>query len=240
MSKLVELHYLSIANHGFDIDLTAALPILDATERTRYHRFKNDHAQKCFLQARRIVKRELAKKLQCTAQDVLFSYGETEKPHLKNTSDWHFNISHSHTSIVVAISRTPVGVDVEDVARCEKIWQKAEDFLNEYVKQRVNEQKSNHGAAACFAEHWSCTEAYIKLRGSAIYREKDRVKSELTGGFDGGKYYGFENTCFTVFDFSQAARMSVAVEDELPTIELNYWRSGKRKVYVPQAANAVV
>lgn len=230
----VELHYLSIPTHGFDIDLITSLDILDEDERQRYHRFKNDHAQQCFLQARRIVKTELAKKLGCLPCEILFSYGETEKPRLKDRQDWHFNISHSHSSIVVALCKSPVGVDVEDVDRCEKIWPKAEDFLNLHVKECVSKQSSSYAAAACFAEHWSCTESYIKLRGSAIYREKDRVKSELHGDFSGGKYYAFEDVCFTVFDFAQAARIAVAVECDYPEIIMHYWRNGQRKKYSPK------
>lgn len=228
---LIELHYLSLDLHGFDIDLQRALALLDPDEAARYHRFKNSHAQNCYLQARRMVKTLLAKKLDCDPAQVLFAYSETEKPYLPNQQAWHFNISHSHSTICVAISQQLVGVDVEDIARCEKIWQKAEEFLNPYVKHCV-EKASNAGeAAAIFATHWSCTESYIKLKGSAIYREKDRVEARFLAAFEHGSRFQFEDCQFTVFECFPEARISVANFSPKADIELMFWRTGEHRYY---------
>lgn len=232
--SLVELHFLPIDSQGFDIDLEKSLEYLDDQETARYKRFKNEHAQKCFLQARRIVKTQLAIKLGCQPQDVLFSYTDTEKPYLLDNDDWHFNISHSHSSIIVAISSDPVGVDVEDIDRCKSIWRNAESFLNSYVKQCVEKSDSDLESAALFAEHWSCTESYIKLKGSAIYREKDRVKSQLLSTFDGGKRYMFESVQFLVLDFHLSVRMSIALHDKAPDVEVIHWRTRSKTRFISE------
>ncbi len=237
----VELHYLPINEHGFDIDLEHAVDYLDQFETERYHRYKNDHAQKCFLQARRIAKIELAKKLNCAPRDVVFDYTETEKPYLKpflcaQSGQWHFNISHSQTAIVVGISEILVGVDVEDISRCKKVWRSAENFLNAYVKSCVDRGRSDTESAAIFAEHWTCTESYIKLKGSAIYREKDRVITRPQANFSAGSYKTFEDSCFTVFNFSDDVRIAVAVKNDFPDIALSYWRTGEQRRYTPEAA----
>ncbi len=234
----VELNYLSIDNHGFDIDLDKAVGLLDEGEKARYHKFKNKHAQKCYLQARRIAKSELAKKLHCQPDQVRFSYSAKEKPYLDDPRGWHFNISHSLSSIVIAVSEALVGVDVEDIDRCVKICHRAEDFLNPYVKRCVADADCEYGAAAIFAEHWSCTESYVKLKGSTIYRAKDRVRAQWQSNFSGGKRFTFEDIFFTVFDFSQVARICVAMEGAFPEVELRYWRTGNYKRYLPEGVVA--
>lgn len=230
----VELHFLPLDVHGFDIDLEQAVKYLDDQELARYRRFKSDHAKKCFLQARRIVKTQLAKKLDCLPEDVKFAYSDTEKPFLIENKDWHFNISHSHSCVMVAICSSPVGVDVEDIDRCKSIWKNAESFLNSYVKACVDKANTDEEAAALFAEHWSCTESYIKLKGSAIYREKDRVKATPGSVFDGGKRYSFDGVQLTVFDFHESIRMTVAVEENIPHIDVVFWRTAEKKSFSPE------
>ncbi len=228
----VELYYLPIDRHGFDIDLELAINLLDKSEKARYLRFKNEHAQQCFLQARRIVKTQLAEKLGCAPAEILFDYTNTEKPFLKKQSaesKWHFNISHSQSYIVVALSTLPVGVDVEDVDRCIKIWKKAENFLNAYVKECVLKGKTEQDSATLFAEHWSATESYIKLKGSTIYQEKERVKARPHSNFSAGRRKTFEDSCFTVINLTPEARICVATENNFPEIEVIYWRTGKRE-----------
>lgn len=229
----IELYYLPIDRHGFDIDLENSIGLLDKSEKARYHRFKNEHAQQCFLQARRIVKTQLAKKLNCHPAEVLFDYSEKDKPFLITQSadcDWHFNISHSQSFILVALSTEPVGIDVEDINRCLKIWRKAESFLNKYVKECVDRGKSDEESAAIFAEHWSCTESYVKLKGSAIYLEKDRVRAEPHSNFAGGRRKRFEDCYFTVLNISPAARICVATEGDFPEVEVIYWRTDRREL----------
>ncbi len=229
----VELHYLPIDQHGYDIDLEAALTYLDDAEKQRYHRFKVEHARQCFLQARRIVKTQLAKRLDCKPHEITFAYSDTEKPYLvapESDVNVEFNISHSQTTIIVAISEVLVGVDVEDIERCAKVWTKADTFLNPYVKSCVDKGRNEKESTSIFAEHWCCTEAYIKLKGSAIYREKDRVQALAHSNFSRGRRKTFEDSCFTVLNITNDASIAVATENVFPDVELVYWRTGEREL----------
>lgn len=221
----VYIYYLCLDLHGFDEDLECAVDILDAREKARYYRFKNIHAQKCYLQARRIAKTVLGHRLNCRPSELSFAYTDTEKPFLKN-SRWHFNISHSQSTIVLAVAPFAVGVDVEDIERCSRVWPNAGEFLNSHVKKRVDLCKTDDEAAAMFTEYWSCTESYIKLKGSAIYRDKDRVKVQDHSHFEQGRRYTFEDTTITTFDVLEGTRLSLACEREFPQVKLVDWRTG--------------
>lgn len=223
----VELFYLPIDRFGFDEDLASALTLLDDKEHDRYVRYKNKHAQDCYLQARRIAKTELAKKISCQPCEIQFAYNEKEKPWLTNSSAWHFNITHCKSTIAVAIAKKPVGLDAEDVTRTLNLWKKSGDFFNAAVTQQIEACDSEHDCATLFTEHWCCTESYVKQKGSAIYQELKRVSAVLEGRFNKGKFYRFENMRFTVFDFEADSRISVAYENTWPTIKVINWRTGE-------------
>lgn len=231
---MIELFYLPlVANElnkettGFDQDLEVALAWLDAHETSRYHRFKHKPSQQCYLQARRIVKEVLAEKLGCLPKDVCFSYNDTEKPYLTNSDVWHFNISHCHTAVVVAIAPFEVGVDVENISRCKQVITHAEDFLNPVSASYVINAETEEDAANVFATHWCCTESYVKCIGSAIYREKDRVQASHVKDFSHGKYYEFDQCVFTVFEHLEDLRLAVATAKPSREIQLYEWPSRK-------------
>lgn len=222
----IDLVYLSLPQSGFDEDLEQALNLLDAQEYERYQRYKNRHAQQCYLQARRIVKTELAKRLNCQPREIRFSYNEKEKPGLINSSDWHFNITHCQSTLAIALAKNPVGIDAEDISRTQNLWQKSSDFLHPDISRKIEACVSAREAATLFTEHWCCTESYVKQKGRGIYQELKRVCALPRGDFAKGKYYRFEEVCFTVFDFLPDTRVSVACEGVWPEIRVLNWRNG--------------
>ena len=51
-----------------------------------------------------------------SANDLIIERGEFGKPTLRDFPEWHFNISHSGTKMVLAISHEiPVGIDIEQI-----------------------------------------------------------------------------------------------------------------------------
>ncbi len=217
---------------GFDQDLTLALSWLDSHETARYQRFKHLPSQQCYLQARRIAKEVLAEKLACQPQEISFTYNDTEKPFLANSDAWHFNISHCHSAVVVAIAPFEVGVDVENVSRCKQVISHAEDFLNPVSASHVVNAETEEDAANIFATHWCCTESYVKWLGSAIYREKDRVQARYEEDFSHGKRYGFDDCAFTVFEHLTDLRLAVAIAKPYRDIQLIEWPSRKQLLVV--------
>ncbi|MFT5084578.1 MAG: 4'-phosphopantetheinyl transferase [Lentisphaeria bacterium] len=230
----VELCYLSIDESDFDVDLDAALPLLDGDERQRFQKFKVKHPKNCFLQARRMAKTLLAHKLGCSPAEVRFDYNEHGKPFLKTQSyaaaaekplNWHFNISHSKSMVVVALSQQIVGVDVEDVDRCRSMCDKAEEFLNTHVKTMIDSCSDVESQAAAFATHWSCMESYVKLYGSAIFNEIRRIEAVLSEKLTMAERYAYQSTRFTTLPLTPNCRVSLATEDHYPTIFVSKWSS---------------
>ena len=102
------------------------------------------------------------------------SYTENGKPYFKD-SDIHFNYSHSKNYIVVAISTTSLGVDIE-----ERI-----------VTDSVSDLYLGSTRGRDKLKNWVLKESYVKLEGSGLKIFRDVDVNKITSNYkliDGGDY----------------------------------------------------
>lgn len=116
--------------------------------------------------ARNIVKRVAASALKINPDDVVFLRHRYGKPYIKGYSDFHFNISHTKNAIVVAISNSYVGVDVERVRGIDA--RIPNRFFAKGERQYVSLQ--SQGLEHRFFEIWTQKEAYLKWTGDGLTR----------------------------------------------------------------------
>lgn len=100
-----------------------------------------------------------------------FSYNEHEKPFLKNYPKWFFSISHCQSAVAVALSDSPVGIDIEDITRYK------ENVAN-YVSNdsELKNIKENEHPEEAFIQLWTQKEAVFKYNGTGI---TDDIKNIL-------------------------------------------------------------
>lgn len=92
--------------------------------------------------------------------DLIFDKTETGKPFFKDVNDLYFNISHSFLSYAVAISDSPIGIDIEVIREVNlKI---AERMFTENEKEYVGNDTVR------FFEIWTKKEAYSKFTGKGL------------------------------------------------------------------------
>ena len=106
--------------------------------------------------------------LQAGASDLSLHCLANGKPVLANEPNIHFNLSHSGTMAVCALSDHPVGVDVE-------ILQKAEPgVMNMCFRHDEQEwiRRSDYPDHA-FTRLWTRKESYLKLSGEGLSRPLD-------------------------------------------------------------------
>ena len=102
------------------------------------------------------------------------SYTENGKPYFKD-SDIHFNYSHSKNYIVVAISTTSLGVDIE-----ERI-----------VTDSVSDLYLGSTRGRDKLKNWVLKESYVKLEGSGLKIFRDVDVNKITSNYkliDGEDY----------------------------------------------------
>lgn len=86
------------------------LNLLSADELVKANRFVQLADKKRFVTGRHFIRDIVSKKFGQHPADILFKYTEFNKPCLTGIE---FNIAHSGNYVLVAISNSPIGVDIE-------------------------------------------------------------------------------------------------------------------------------
>ena len=162
-----------IDHHIDDFDLQAALADISEQRRQQALRFKFELGQRTCVLAYQLLKRALRQEFGI-AGNPLFEYGPHGKPRLAGYPDIHFNLSHCREAVACAVSRRPVGIDVESVRNYK-------DSLARYTMSD-DELQLIYAAErpdVAFIRLWTMKEARLKLTGEGI---TDNLKTVLAAG----------------------------------------------------------
>ncbi|GAB5402440.1 MAG: hypothetical protein Aurels2KO_06710 [Aureliella sp.] len=166
-----------------------AMDALTPDEVARAKRFVFDDVRRRFVVCRFRVRQLLAKLLNATAGEVRFSYSKWGKPELASSMQKHasapghvtpirFNVSNSGETGVLAVSRLPVGIDVEVVQ--QRFSHRS--ILSQVVSPReLNawEQIPPIDRDAAMMQLWVCKEALLKAMGLGIAEGLQQVSFPL-------------------------------------------------------------
>ncbi|MCI8472300.1 MAG: 4'-phosphopantetheinyl transferase superfamily protein [Clostridiales bacterium] len=189
----------------FDSELYDVLSLLIAPDKkSKLDNYKSDIDKKLGLYADLLLRIAIHQDLNIENSDIKLSTNSYGKPFLKNNQDYHFNISHTHNMIAVAISSNPVGVDVErtreiDTGIAKRFFTKREQ---NYI------EKSQDDLYERFFEIWTKKEAYIKCTGKGLSVPLDSF--DVTGKSLSERFY-------TVGDGKYIINMCGAEENIAPT-----------------------
>ena len=125
-----------------------------------------------------------------------FSVGENGKPYIEN-APVHFNLSHSGTFALCAVSDHEVGCDIERIARADLKIAKRFFCLSEYESIRARSTEDEQNAA--FYRLWTLKESFLKVTGQGMrlpldsfeITQDDRGAVRVRQSFD-DKQYRFE------------------------------------------------
>ena len=95
-------------------------------------------------------------------ESLIFAYGASGKPFLRELPDVHFNISHTKGMVVCAVSQVPVGIDAEKIKPYPKsVLRKMTEKERSYIEESDSPDKA-------FMRVWTMKEAMIKLTGEGL------------------------------------------------------------------------
>lgn len=126
--------------------------------------FRVDIDKKLCMYSELLIKIIASQALDIEIKDILIEKERYGKPYLKGYKNFHFNISHTRNAIIVAVSRTSVGVDIEKIRKAEtKI---AKRFFTQTEQSYVSEFAEKVDKR--FYEIWTKKEAHIKYIGEGL------------------------------------------------------------------------
>jgi len=151
----------------------AALPswvntdALTVAEAERAANIRHTLARSQFERGRLFVRSILGIILNCRPHLVPISYTPDGKPHLADTSlGFHFNISHTAGTAILAIGCAELGVDVETIRERD-----CAGLVNRYFATEEQEQFQklpNEWKLPGFVRGWTCKEALLKGTGAGV------------------------------------------------------------------------
>lgn len=140
---------------------------LSEEEWQRARRFHFQKDQHRFIMTHHFLRRILAQETQESPQTLVLTQTPYGKPMLQGFPELHFNLSHAHERVIVAVSQgQPIGVDIEHLRPIEEL-DLARRFFNaeevETLQALEPEQR-----LTLFFRLWTCKEAYLKATGEGL------------------------------------------------------------------------
>lgn len=145
---------------GFD--LASALGEISGQRREQALKFKFEQGQRTCVLAYQLLKKGVLEEFGLTGNPV-FEYNEHGKPAIIGHPEIHFNISHCKHAVACAVSRQPVGIDVESIREYHESLVRY--TMNDAEIARI-ESAADHASA--FIRLWTMKEAALKLIGTGI------------------------------------------------------------------------
>ncbi len=170
--------------------LGALRAVLDQKEREKAARFRRDADRHASIVARGALRTLLSAYTELAPREIQINYMPTGKPFVAS-SDIEFNVSHSGDWVVIALGRgRNIGVDVERVRREIDVMGIAARYFTPAETGLIEQAEDRH---AVFFALWSRKEAYVKARGSTLFRELSSFAVPIEDAeVDGWFFHGLE------------------------------------------------
>lgn len=174
--------------------------LLTAEEILKAHRFHQSADKQSYLVGRYMLRYLLAKFLQVLPRDISYTYTEKGKP---QTDHIHFNISNTRTQVLIGLSNSAIGVDIEQV-------NPAFDFASvmdfSYSEEEKTFVSKSENPAIEFFTLWTRKEALLKATGEGLTEDLRNVQSLSKTVSREGKHFSIES-----YDTDHTHVLSVAI-----------------------------
>ena len=165
------------------INLGDYISVLSVEEKERFHRYKNEKAQFTFLTARYFLRLLLSQKIFRDKSEASLANNDnfpsliiettpSGKPYLKDYPSLFFNLSHTDNLILIAISNSPVGVDVEKNERNADKEAIIKHFFSK-KEQLTFFSLPEEQRQLAFVKGWTRKEAILKATGEGLSKMND-------------------------------------------------------------------
>ena len=152
-------------------EVARLLPLVSDQRRKQALSYKHLFGQFCCLQSYELLMQLLASTPYTIHHTPSFLYNQYGAPYLEEGP--YFSISHCKHGIAVAVSETPIGIDIEHIRTAKP----------ELVAHTMNQQEQTQIWEAAspditFTALWTKKEAVLKMRGTGI-TSIDAIKNTL-------------------------------------------------------------
>lgn len=176
---MLEIYILKI-NKKIDTSLiNKVLHYLSFEKQKKIKKFRSYDDARRSITAELLVRSLVMEKLKITNDEIAFGENAYQKPYLKSTSKFEYNVSHSGEWVVCAIDCHPVGIDVEQIMPINfdiaKNYFTSEEYGN-LIQCEASEKLTY------FYKLWTLKESYIKAIGKGLSISLDSFSFHMDVG----------------------------------------------------------
>lgn len=201
---------------------------LNDSETKKAHQFYFQPLRDRYIISHGYLRLLLAQYLASSPERITFYFNEYGKPFCTESEKVYFNLSYSELYICYAISRYPVGVDIEfmkDIKELELLLQEVTSL--EEITELKKKEPTNK--LEIFYKIWTMKEAFLKALGIGLSYPLSKI---VTSVFPKGKYsildfdhnnIKLENEwTFSSIDVTQKYLGAIAINNENEKINTHY------------------
>lgn len=145
-------------------------------ERIKNFYFINDKKRSLYSDV--LVRYIICKKFNITNTSIRFYTNGYGKPYFSNYNEFYFNIGHSHEWVLVGISKSELGVDIEYISDCRL------DIAKRFFTTEEHEDLINTPVlyqSKLFYDLWCLKESYIKYKGLGLSINLNTFQTKVAG-----------------------------------------------------------
>ncbi len=151
---------------------------LNEAERAKVARFRFEQLRKTAVISRGSLRLILSHYLSIPPETIQFVYNAQGKPALAPPADLHFNVAHSGDFVLIALAKTAVGVDIEQIKPDIEYGLIARRYFSEWETAVFDKLPAAEQPQA-FYNCWTRKEAYLKGIGTGLTTELDSFDVEF-------------------------------------------------------------
>jgi len=151
---------------------------LSEVERAKVARFKFESLQQTAVISRGSLRIILGKFLTIPPETIQFIYNAQDKPALSPPAEYQFNVAHSGHFVLIAVSKLPVGVDIEQIKLEREYGMIAQRYFSEW-ETAVFQNLPTIDQPQAFYNCWTRKEAYLKGIGTGLTTKLDSFDVEF-------------------------------------------------------------
>jgi 4'-phosphopantetheinyl transferase len=164
VSNDIDVWKITVSSNIFLVD--DFLKIITPDETARANRFYQLKDRNRFIISRGAMRHIFGKYLNQIPSNVVFGTGENNKPYIENSNplNLQYNLSHSGDAILLAVSGSAIGADIEFI---NHKFGFSEVLNDNFSVDEINYIKENESAARFF-KLWTRKEALIKATAQGL------------------------------------------------------------------------
>lgn len=159
-----QVYIFKLPLKNLEAHIPELVSFLSTKEQARVKRYRREEDSNRFLICRAVLKLLLSQLIKKPIAEIVIEKNANQKPYLAAT-DFKFNVAHTSTYGLIAISKSAVGIDVEFIDESYDY----QSVLNRVVEGAdLNEIQESSTPIATFFKFWTRKEAIVKVSGVGI------------------------------------------------------------------------